>query len=65
MKTIKEHLINNGLMKKWVAKELGITHWRFSTLINNPLLLKKDKLKVEKLCQIFNCSPEDIDFDNV
>ena len=65
MKTINEHLQANGLMKQWVAEQLGITKYRFSTLVNNPHQIKRDKLKVEELCQIFNCTPDDIDFDNV
>jgi len=46
--------------KKWIAGQLGITPTQFSNILKRPDLLYKDKLKLEKLCQLLNKSPSEI-----
>lgn len=57
---LDELITNSPFKKKWIANELGITPTAFSTILKRPEMLEKDKLKLEKLCQILDVNTSDI-----
>lgn len=56
--TLKEIRLKSGYKQNWLCEQLGVTkatYWKYENAA-----YKLDKLKKEKLADIFKCSVEDI-----
>ncbi len=53
------HLERMGKTRYWLNKQLGMSYQNFTKMINNQTLSIKYST-LETLCQIFNCTPNDL-----
>ena len=52
-------LEKNGKTKYWLYKQLGMSYHNFSRMINNETKSIQYE-NIDALCQIFNCTPNEI-----
>lgn len=52
-------LEKNGKTKYWLYKQLGMSYQNFSRMINNETKSIQYE-NIDALCQIFNCTPNEI-----
>lgn len=52
-------LEKNGKTKYWLYKQLGMSYQNFSRMINNETKSIQYE-NIDALCQIFNCSPNEL-----
>ena len=54
-----ELLEKNGKTKYWLYKQMGMSYQNFSKMINNQTKSIRYE-NIEALCDIFNCTPNDL-----
>ena len=56
---VLELLQQQGHTKYWLYKQLGMSYQNFNKMVNNETLsIKLDR--IETLCQLLNCAPNDL-----
>ena len=56
---VLELLQQRGRTKYWLYKQLGMSYQNFSKMVNNETQsIKLDR--IETLCQLLNCAPNDL-----
>lgn len=55
----KELLQQKGKTKYWLYKQLGMSYQNFTKMINNETKSIRYE-NIQALCQIFECSPNDL-----
>lgn len=52
-------LEERGKTKYWLYKQLGMSYQNFNKMVNNPIRSISYE-NIEAMCQIFNCTPNDL-----
>ena len=58
---VLELLAQQGRTKYWLYKQLGMSYQNFSRMVNNETHSIKLE-RIETLCQLLNCTPNDLFF---
>lgn len=56
---VLELLAQQGRTKYWLYKQLGMSYQNFNKMVNNETQSIKLE-RIETLCQLLNCSPNDL-----
>lgn len=56
---VVELLEKNGKTKYWLYKQMGMSYQNFNKMINNQTKSIRYE-NIEALCDIFNCTPNDL-----
>ena len=58
MNNIKEVIARKGLLKKWIAEQMGVHPARISEFISETR--KPNKERIRKLCKLLGCKVKDL-----